>query len=225
MSANGADPLGPSAYLRSKGLGARLMLEAGEEPDTGLTPYLDGPKLTRPESLHVTVFEPSIIFGEGDNFFNRFAKLVRLPGPFPLPRAQTRFQPVWVEDVAAAFARTLADPKSFGRRYRLCGPHAYTFADLIRFTAEVQGRHKRVAPLPDTLGVAQAWLLEHLPGRAMTRDQFRSLLVDNVCRGDDLSAELGIEPQALEAVVPDYLGGAETMSEELYRFRTTARRE
>jgi NADH dehydrogenase len=225
MSANGADPLGPSSYLRSKGLGARIVREAGETPNTGLTPYLDGPKLTRPESLAVTVFEPSIIFGEGDHFFSDFARLVRLPGPFPLPRAETRFQPVWVEDVAEAYVRTLADPKAFGRTYRLCGPHAYTFADLVRFTAEVQGRHKRIWPLPDTLGLAQAWLLEHMPGRPMTRDQFATLLKDNVCTGEAFPAELDIEPQSLEAVVPEYLGGVESVSEELYRFRATARRD
>lgn len=225
MSANGADPLGPSSYLRTKGLGARLVREAGESPDEGPNPFLDGPKLTRPESLAVTIFEPSIVFGEGDHFFNQFARLVRLPGPFPLPRAQTRFQPVWVEDVAEAYVRTLADPRSFGRTYRLCGPHAYTFADLVRFAAEVQGRHKRIWSLPDTLGFVQAWMLEHLPGRAMTRDQFRTLLQDNVCAGEAFPAELGIEPQSLEAVVPEYLGGVENMSDELYRFRATARRD
>lgn len=225
MSANGADPLGPSSYLRSKGLGARIVREAGQAPDTGPTPYLDGPKLTRAEGLAVTIFEPSIIFGEGDSFFGKFARMVRLPGPFPLPRADTRFQPVWVEDVAEAYVRTLADPNSFGRTYQLCGPHSYTFADLVRFTAEVQGRTKRIWPLPDTLGVAQAWFLEHLPGRPMTRDQFRSLLVDNVCAGDAFPAELNMEPQSLEAVVPEYLGGAENMSDELYRFRATARRD
>ena len=226
MSANGADPLGPSIYLRSKGLGAWIVREAGENSEAyGKMGWLDGPKLTHGEGLETTVFEPSIIFGEGDSFFTRFAKLVRrTPMMFPLPRGETRFAPVWVEDVAEAFAKAVNDPRTVGQTYALCGPHAYTFADLIRFVAELEGKRRSVWPLPLWASWMQAWALEHLPGKPMTRDQLRSMLVDNTCP-EPFPEVFGIEPQTLEAVVPTYVGRADRSYEDLYKYRAAARRD
>ncbi|MFB6359466.1 MAG: complex I NDUFA9 subunit family protein, partial [Thiohalorhabdaceae bacterium] len=226
MSANGADPLGPSKYLRSKGLGAQIVREAGESSEAhGNMAWLDGPKLTRGESLQATIFEPSIVFGEGDSFFTRFARLVRrTPGIFPLPRGEARFAPVWVEDVAEAFAKALSDPRTVGQTYPLCGPHEYTLADLIRFLAELEGVRRTVWSLPRWAGWAQAWALEHVPGKPMTRDQFRSLLVDNTC-SLPFPEVFGVEPQTLEGVVPTYVGPRDRTYDDLYKYRAAARRD
>jgi NADH dehydrogenase len=226
MSANGADPIGPSKYQRSKGLGAQIVREAGEASDAaGERGWLDGPKLTRGEHLDVTLFEPSIIFGEGDSFFTRFAKLVRrIPFAFPISPGETRFAPVWVEDVAEAFASAVGDPRTYGQTYELCGPHEYTFADLIRFVAEMEGVNRKVIPLPRWMGWVQAYVLEHLPGRIMTRDQFRTLLEDNVC-SEPFPETFGFEPTPLEAVVPAYIGPEDQTYGDLYKYRATARRD
>ncbi|HKL78156.1 MAG TPA: complex I NDUFA9 subunit family protein [Gammaproteobacteria bacterium] len=225
MSANGADPLGPSMYQRSKGLGAQIVREAGEDSDAlGELAWLDGPKFTHGDRLDVTLFEPSIIFGEGDSFFTRFAKLVRrTPFTFPLAQGETRFAPVWVEDVAEAFASAVGDPRTYGQTYPLCGPHEYAFADLVRFVAELERVKRTVVSLPRWLGWVQAYALEHLPGQPMTRDQFRSLLEDNVC-DTAFPAFLGIEPSPLEAVVPSYIGPPNRALNDLYKYRATARR-
>jgi NADH dehydrogenase len=226
MSANGADPLGPSIYLRSKGLGARIVREAGTDSEGyGPMAWLNGPKLTHGEALESTIFEPSIIFGEGDSFFTRFAKMVRrTPFVFPLPQGDTRFAPVWVEDVAEAFAKAVADPRTVGRTYPLCGPHEYAFADLIRFLAELEGVHRTVMPLPRWSAWVQAYVLEHLPGKPMTRDQLRSLLVDNTC-SQAFAPVFGIEPRTVEAVVPGYVGRTDRSYEDLYKYRAAARRD
>ena len=225
MSANGADPLAPSVYLQSKALGARVVLEAGGSGEEhGDMAWLDGPKLTRGQDLAVTVFEPSIVFGQGDSFFTRFAKLLRrIPLAFPLAGGDTRFAPVWVEDVAEAFVRSLEDTRTFGRTYPLCGPHEYAFADLLRMVADLEGVSRRVWPLPRWLGWVQAFVLEHLPGKLMTRDQLRSLQVDNTC-SEPFPAVFGIEPQPVEAVVPSYIGPGEYARDALYQYRAAARR-
>ncbi len=225
MSANGADPLAPSVYLQSKGMGARLVREAGEDSaEHGERAWLDGPKLTRGEALEITIFEPSIIFGEGDSFFTRFARLLRrIPFLFPVAEGEARFAPVWVEDVAEAFVRSLEDTSTFGQTYALCGPHEYAFADLLRLVAELEGVRRRVWPLPRWLGWVQAYVLEHLPGRLMTRDQLRSLLVDNTC-DEPFPAVFGIEPKPLEAVVPTYIGPGDRSHDALYQYRAAARR-
>ena len=226
MSANGADPLGPSLYQQTKGLGARIVREAGE-PRTASTGmgWLNGPKMTQAEALDVTLFEPSIVFGNGDSFFTRFARLVRrTPLGFPLARADTRFAPVWVEDVAAAFARAVAEPRTFGQTYTLCGPHEYTFADLVRIVIDLQGLSRQVWPLPGWAARLQAEILERVPGKPMTTDQLRSLAWDNTCDGP-FPEVFGIEPQALEAVVPTYVGDRERPMEDLYQYRARARRD
>ncbi|HKJ86916.1 MAG TPA: complex I NDUFA9 subunit family protein, partial [Gammaproteobacteria bacterium] len=148
----------------------------------------------------------------------------RMPWAFPLPGAETRFAPVWVEDVAEAFAKAVGDPRAYGRTYALCGPHEYNFADLIRFLAELEGVQRRVVPLPSWLAWTQAYVLEHLPGKLMTRDQLRSLSVDNTC-GAPFPEVFGIEPRNLEAVVPTYIGRQDRTHDDLYKYRAAARRD
>lgn len=191
MSALKADPQGPSAYLRSRGLGeAAVWHEAG-----------DG------NSLAVTVLRPSVIFGQDDQFVNLFAAMARVAPLIPLAGARSRFQPVWVEDVARAVCDCLADRRSAGQTYELCGPEAYALGEIVSWAAKVQGLRRIVAPLPTWAAYAQAWVLEHLPGPLMTRDNLRSMSVDNVC-GCSWPAVFGFAPSAMAEVVPRYLAGA-----------------
>lgn len=225
MSANGADPAGPSRYLRTKGLGARIVRNAGRQETYAPIPeWLEGTVLTREGEFNPTIFEPSIVFGEGDHFFTRFAKLVRwLPFVFPLPEGGTRFAPIWVEDVAEAFVRSLENPRTFQETYPLCGPHEYTFADLIRMVVQLEGLRRAVWTIPSWLGKLQALVLEHFPGQPLTRDQLRTLSIDNTCQRP-FPEILGIEPQPIEAVVPTYVGSQDRYHADLYRYRAAARR-
>ena len=189
MSALNADAIkGRSHYLRSKGEAEGLMLRA--------------------EGLAVTSFRPSVIFGPGDSFFNRFASLLKLtPLVFPLACAQARFAPVYVGDVSTAFYQCLNDPASIGQSHELCGPHHYSLQELVEYTAEVQGLKRWVVPLPDWLSRLQAGLLEFAPGKPFSRDNYQSLQIDSICGGDPGLEQLGITPTALETVVPGYLAG------------------
>ena len=185
MSALNAHVQAPSAYLRSKG--------EGEE------------RVHAVEGLAVTSFRPSVIFGPGDGFFNRFAGLLRLaPLVFPLACPRARLAPVYVGDVVRAHLWALDRPEeAAGRRLELCGPHSYTLEELVRYTARLTGYRGRILPLGPGLSRLQALVLGHLPGRPFTLDNLRSLSVDAVCREP---AELGFTPTAVEAVVPGYLG-------------------
>jgi uncharacterized protein YbjT (DUF2867 family) len=203
MSALGADPAGPSKYQRSKAAGESVVREAGAP-------------------LAWTIFRPSVVFGEHDRFLNLFASLVRIFPVIPLGAARARFQPVWVEDVARAFVGSLGDGEAAGRTFSLCGPRAYTLAELVEFVAATLGRHPKIVPLPDAAASLQAFALEHLPGKLMTRDNLASMRVDNVC-ADPWPQPLGFEPSPLQAVVPEYL--ADSASRAKYpRYRHFAGR-
>ncbi len=184
MSALNADARqGLSFYLRSKGQGEDFLHNA--------------------QNLHVTSFRPSVIFGPEDSFFNRFAKLLKIaPWLFPLACPNARFAPVYVDDVAQAFAHALQDRHSFGRRYDLCGPHTYTLKQLVEYTASVIGVRRRVIGLSDFLSRWQARIFEYLPGKPFSWDNYQSLKIDSVCGGD---LPFGIQPTPLEAVVPGHL--------------------
>ncbi len=188
MCALGAAPDAPSRYQRTKAAGEQLVLAA------------NGPDLA------VTSFRPSVIFGPGDSLFNRFARLLALsPLFFPLPTPNTRFRPVFVDDVARAFVVSLDNPRTFGRSYELCGPRTFTLRELVAYTAELTHRTRTIVGLPDWASRLQARLLGLLPGRPYTMDNYLSATVDNVCAQDGL-AELGIEQKIdINAVVPHYL--------------------
>ncbi|MHB1241406.1 MAG: complex I NDUFA9 subunit family protein [Gammaproteobacteria bacterium] len=188
MSALNADPSrGPSHYLRSKGEGEDLThLAAGQ-------------------GLQVTSFRPSVIFGPDDGFLNRFAALLEwAPGVFPLACPNARFAPVYIGDVVDAMTIALEDRASVGRRYELCGPHGYTLHQLVAYVARLRGLRRRVVDLGDWSSRLQARVLERMPGKPFSYDNYLSLQADSVCREDGL-ASLGIEPTPLEAVAPAYL--------------------
>lgn len=199
MSALHADAAaGRSHYLRSKG-------EAENHVHTFAA------------DVKVTSFRPSVIFGPGDSFVNRFARLLRLsPWPvFPLTCAQTRFQPVYVGDVVEAMAGALEDPSSFGRRYDLCGPRVYTLREIVEYVAQVLGLRRRVISLPDGLSRLIALGSEYTV-KFFSLDNYHTLQVDSVCAEDCSCC-----PTPMEAVVPKQLGrlSRETM---YHRFRARA---
>ena len=123
------------------------------------------------QDLDWTIFRPSVIFGAGDSFFNRFAALLAFAPVLPLACPDARLQPVWADDVAAAIERVLEDEATYGKTYPLVGPREYTLRELVRFTAETAGLKRRIVGLPDALARLQAAFLEVLPVPPLTRDQ------------------------------------------------------
>ncbi len=200
MSALHADPDGPSQYLQSKGRAEAIVFEQAGE-------------------VAVTVFRPSVIFGPGDGFLNRFAGLLRtLPCSFPLVRADARFAPVFVGDVANAFHDALEDEATFGQPIHLCGPKTYTLRELVEYTRELTGQRNVIIGIPGGLAKIQAWFLEKVPGKPLTRDNLRSMDVDSVCPEGTRA-----QPTALEAVAPLYIGRRNLRS-RYYAFRERAGR-
>lgn len=181
MSALNAAPDGPSAYLRSKGE-AEMRVQAS--------------------GLQATSFRPSVIFGKGDSFLTLFAKLAKWAPVMPLACADAKFQPVWVENVAQAFVHCLEDAASIGQRYDLCGPQVYRLRELVAFAAACRGRHPLIVPLPKPVAFMQASVMEWLPVKLMTRDNFYSMQQDSVC---SCAFPFGIAPARLEDIAPQYL--------------------
>ena len=155
------------------------------------------------------IVRPSLLFGPEDDFFNRFAALVRVAPALPLIHGgRTRFQPIYVDDLADAVIRILADEAGGGRLWELGGPRVYTMRALLEYIIAETGRRCLLVPIPAVLARANAWFLEFLPEPPLTRDQIALLAHDSVV-GDSPEvgtlADLGISPTALEAVVPQYL--------------------
>lgn len=186
FSALGADPDSPALYARSKAAGERAVLEAF--PDA-------------------TIIRPSIVFGPEDAFFNRFAQLARLLPALPLiGGGRTRFQPVFVGDVAEAVRRALERPEARGRIYELGGPKIYTFKEILEIVLAETGRRRLLVPVPFWIAELQARLLELSPIPLLTRDQVLMLKSDVVVSpGAHDLRELGIVPTTVELIVPTYL--------------------
>jgi len=192
----------PAAYLRSKAAGEAVVLGAASE-------------------LDVTVLRPSVIFGPGDAFLSTFATLLKLFPVLPIAGGQARLQPVYVGDVADVVSACLADDKTFGQTYELCGPTTYTLRELIDYVGKLSGRHRCVINLPAPLAYAQASLLSLLPNPPMTPDELRMLQVDSVT--DGRANFPGWQPRALEAVAPTYLSPVK-LSRRLDGYRRRAGR-
>jgi NADH dehydrogenase len=188
LSALNADAdAGPSHYLRSKGQGERVIRE-----ECG-------------DVLAWTIFQPSVMFGPRDDFANRFARLLRaIPLALPLARPGARFAPVWVGDVVAAIQRALRDEGTAGEVYELCGPDRMTLAEIVRSVRDRLGLRRAIIGIPDFAARLQAAVCDFVPGKPFSTDNYKSLLVDSVCRVNGL-ARLGIRPQPFEAVLPGYL--------------------
>lgn len=173
----------PSGYLRSKAAGEAALKAAG---------------------LDLTIFRPSVIFGPGDAFLTLFARMARIAPFFPLAGADARFQPVWVEDVAAAVADSLHHAESIGVAYDLCGPRQYSLRELVGYAAAVAGHPRLVIGLPEAVAWLQAWAMEFIPNGPMTRDNVRSMRVPSVC-DSGCTLPFGRSATALEIVAPTYL--------------------
>ena len=206
MSALGVAEDAPSAYLRTKFRGEQAAHAA------------------EADGIAVTSFRPSIIFGPGDSFFNRFAGLLALsPFVFPLACPQARFAPVYIEDVVRAFTTALDDDSTAGQRYELGGPRVYTLRELVAYTAAITGRRRLILGLGDGLSRLQGRVFERLPGKPFSTDNYLSTKVDSVCSPGDFE-RLGIVPRSVESVVPGYLGAGERNA-SLGRLRAFAHRD
>jgi NADH dehydrogenase len=185
MSAIGADPAAESLYARSKGQGEQ------------------GARAAFPA---VTILRPSVVFGPEDQFFNRFGSLAQISPVMPVIHGSSRFQPVYVGDVADATIAALTRGDAAGRVYELGGPRVWTFRELLAWILEQTRRRRWLVNVPASMAQAQARLLEKLPGKMLTRDQLLLLAHDNVVAKDanDLAA-LGVVATPVELVVPHYL--------------------
>jgi len=186
VSAIGADAHSASSYARSKAAGEREVRAAFPA---------------------ATVVRPSIVFGPEDDFFNRFAGLARYLPALPLiGGGRTRFQPVYVADVADAIRAILTRDETAGRTFELGGPRIYTFRELMALMLAEIGRRRLLVPLPVAVAMLEAAFLEKLPSPIVTRDQIRQLAVDNVVGPGAAGLDaLGVRPTSLEVILPTYL--------------------
>lgn len=190
MSALGADPDAPTAYLRAK----------GEAED-----------LVRDSDLEWTIVRPSVVFGDGSEFvdFTRWVSfppmLDRLWWPYasPLPGASGRFQPIWVEDLVDLMADMLKDEDTVGATYELGGPAVLTLAEIVRLIHRAEGKRAWIVPIPTALAKPPLYIGEYLPGFPLGADQGRSLDIDNVPTSNDVS-QFGRDPADLRSLA-DYL--------------------
>jgi uncharacterized protein YbjT (DUF2867 family) len=199
MSALGAAANAPSAYLRSKS---------------------EAEAVVRGSGLDWTIFRPSVIFGHDDSFLNLFAEILKLFPVVMLGSPRARFQPVFVDDVASAFEKALPNLDSHGKSYDLCGPRVYTLRQLVEFTAATTGHRRPIIGLGDSLSWLQALVMEWLPVKLLTRDNYLSMKVDSVCDG---RLPFGIEAGALEALAPSWLAD-QTPRAHYQRYRSQVRR-
>jgi uncharacterized protein YbjT (DUF2867 family) len=216
ISALGAAVDAPSMYQRSKARGEAVLQAAG---------------------LDLTVLRPSVIFGADDKFLNLFAKLQKVFPVMPLAGAATKFQPVWVEDVAQAVVNSLVNFDGFDADFdqpratvfEACGPDVLTLKDLVQLSAIAaginHGRGRPVLSLPPFLGKLQALAMRLLPGEPLiSQDNLDSMKVDNIASGklSGLQA-LGVTPSALAAIVPTYLGNRSVVRQQLALRKTAGR--
>ncbi|MBW4023803.1 MAG: complex I NDUFA9 subunit family protein [Proteobacteria bacterium] len=185
VSAIGASGTSSSGYGRSKA--------AGEAAVTSGFP-------------DAVILRPSIVFGAEDQFFNRFGAMARMSPVMPLISGQTKFQPVYVGDVADAIMAALALPPEAPRVYELGGPKIWTFREILAYILAETGLHRPLVAIPPGVARLQASILERLPGKLFTQDQLAMLAHDNVVSGTVPGlAALGITPKPVELIVPAYL--------------------
>jgi NADH dehydrogenase len=193
LSGIGADPESRSPYIRARGRGELVVQQA-----------FPG----------ATIVRPGAMFGPGDALFGTLAALVPLLPVLPLiGGGRSRLQPVYVDDVADAVTRVLANSGTAGRTYELAGPQIYTLLELIRFALHLMGRRRPLLPIPFAVAEIQARLFEFLPSPPLTTSQVDLLKADNVASGTLPGfRELDIQPRTVEEVVPTYVGVAREKS-------------
>ena len=194
---------GSSHYLKSKGEAEALLNNA-----TG---------------LKVSIFQPSVIFGRGDSFFNRFATMLHLSWVMPLACPKSRLQPVYAVDVASVMVAAMEDPMTWGKCFELGGPQIYTLKQLVEWTASTMGLRRYIMGLPKPVSAAMALVMGLVPGKPFSMDNYRSLQTDNTTDKNGF-AYFGITPRAIDTVVPDYLTSS-IQQRRLQTCREQARRE
>jgi uncharacterized protein YbjT (DUF2867 family) len=183
MSALGAGNVPESRYSRTKGEAEARVRQSG---------------------LQWTIFRPSIIFGAGDSFFNKFKAMTHFAPLLPVIAGDTRFQPVWVEDVARAFVKAIGNKAVIGNAYALGGPKAYSFMELMQILMQCLGRCRLLIPVPNFAAKIMAIGMQLLPTPPLTTDQLKLLKHDNVVDGDAFPDMFG-SPADLEAILPTYI--------------------
>ena len=184
---NAGAPQASSHYLRSKG---------------------EAEALLRKSQLDWTILQPSVVFGPGDAFLNRFAGLLRLvPLAFTLPMPNTRFAPIHVDDLAIAITRVLEKPDTTHQTLQLYGPETFTLKEIVQMIADTLGLERRIIGMSKGLSRAQAAWMDFVPGKPFSTDNYRSMLIDSVGTEDGLQ-RLGIRPRSLTTNLVTALGGA-----------------
>ena len=177
-----ADPKGPSHYLRTKGEAESYLMTYGKR------------------FANITIFRPSVIFGKNDNFILRFSNLLDfIPFVFPLACHDSKFAPVFVDELSNFIINTITDTKSFNKKYDLCGPKIYTLKEILELIIKVKNRNINVVPLPRTLSKIQASIMEFVPGKPFSLDNFNSCKIDSICNSDFKFYS------DLETIIPTYI--------------------
>ena len=189
---------GPSEYLRTKGEACKILKDSG---------------------VPLTIFCPSVVFGNGDGLFTRFANLLQAMPFMPLACADARFAPVYVGDVARQITLAIDETDFVGKSINLCGPEVFTLREIVQYTADVLEIKRPIIGLPDGIAKIQAWVMEWIPGKPFSRDNFNSMQVDSVC--DDSDSH---QPTSVQKIVPTYLGKMNRQS-RLQHYRELARRD
>lgn len=202
ISTLGADVHAPSNYLETKAHGEQLV---------------------RDSDLDWTIFRPSAVFGDGDDFLCKFAKLLNLFPMLPLAGAETKLQPVWVQDLAKAIVNVLGNPASFQKTYDMVGPDRMTLREVAQFVGKLTGNSRPIIALSPGMAMFQATVLQLVPGTPLLSfDSVRTLMRDSIS-DETIAAELQVTPSSMFAIAPQYLGSAENQA-QLDEFRAWAHR-
>jgi len=204
MSALGAGVIPASKYARTKG---------------------EAEGFVRQSSLNWSIFRPSIIYGAGDNFFNQFKAMSKSLPLLPVISGETRFQPVWVQDVARAFVKSIGNRHVYGKTFELGGPKAYTFRALLELLMTELERDRQLIPVPGFVARIMAAFMQLLPTPPLTPDQLLLLRHDNVVDGECYPKMFG-NPAELEVVLPGYIRATpmESLQQQLNTSRSYYRK-
>ena len=182
LSALNADQKGPSHYLRTKGEAESYLMTYGRR------------------FANITIFKPSVIFGKNDSFILRFSNLLDFtPLFFPLACHDAKFAPIYVEELSKFIIGTINDTKSFNKEYNLCGPKTYTLKEILELIIKLKKRNIKVIPLSRKISKMQASIMEFIPGKPFSLDNYNSCKIDSVCESDfDFYSDL-------ETIIPSYI--------------------